>query len=276
MVSSELLRLMLPRFIRNAIRAPKRMIESWISSLISLVGGYSTHQVREDWQVKCHPISLLNFQAHTKVEELRQELDGFVRHSQSDMILLDIGSHYGVFTLAALHYGGLRSRVIAVDPSPFAQSIFKTNLKLVGVSNRVNFINGAVGEKTGTLPMLSTGAAGEYMFVSSTQRSDAKRITLHTINSIIEMTEQKPTHIKIDVEGYEEQVITGGKTYLEKEKPKLFLELHSKIIRDAGKSPESVLASLKEIGYVFERSGLPINVTDAVNMDICRLVCIAH
>lgn len=66
MVNSELFRLILPRPIRNAIRAPDRTLESWLLSLISLAGGYSTHQVREDWQVKCHPISLGAFQVHTK------------------------------------------------------------------------------------------------------------------------------------------------------------------------------------------------------------------
>lgn len=274
MVSSKWLRWILPRSIRNAIRAPKRTIELWILSLISFIGGYSTHQVREDWHVNCHPISLAAFDVHTKVEEFKQELNGFVQHSQPDMILLDIGSHYGVFTLAALHYGGLGARVIAVEPSPIAQSIFQTNLKLAGTSNRVDFINGAVSEKTGTMPMLSTGAAGEYMLVSSTQRSDAKQINIYTINSIVEFTNKKPTHIKIDVEGHEEQVILGGKAYLQQEKPKIFLELHTKIIRNMGKSPENILAILTDIGYIFERYGLPIAPNNAIDFDVCRLVCI--
>lgn len=275
-LSHELLRTLLPRPIRNALRAPARTIESWRLSLHFLLKGHSNYRVREDWEVRCHPVSLVAFRAHTEIEEFQQELDGFVRHSSPGMILLDIGSHYGVFTLAALHYGGPESRVVAVDPSLAAKRIIMANLKLADMMEQVHFIDAAVGATTGTLSMLSTGAAGDYMLVSSSQRRDATQITMHTIPSIIEMTGRKPTHIKIDVEGYEDQVIEGGKAYLEQQQPKIFLELHSKIMRDAGKSPEYLLSSLLDIGYAFERYGMSITVTDAVNMDICRLVCLVN
>jgi FkbM family methyltransferase len=274
-ISHELVRFILPRFIRNILRAPKLTLEFWRLSLISLFGRNSTCHVRDTWEPKCHPVSLTAFQAHSKVEEFRQELDSFVQYSTPGMVLLDIGCHYGVFTLAALHYGGSKSRVIAVDPSKVSQRIFQKNLKLAGISERVDFIDAAVGSKTGTLSMLSTGAAGHHMMVSSNSRSDVSKITLHTITSIIEMAGQKPTHIKIDVEGYEDEVIAGGKDYLEQLKPIIFLELHTKMMRDAGKSPEKLLTTLSDIGYVFERYHMPITISKILDMDICRLVCIA-
>jgi FkbM family methyltransferase len=276
MVASEWIRWILPRPLRNALRAPHQTIESWKLSTLFLLGRHSTQRVRQDWEVRCHPVSLIAFQTHAEIAEFRQELDGFVQHCTPGMILLDIGSHYGVFTLAALHYGGSKARVIAIDPSPTAKHILIANLKLADKMEQVFLIDAAVGATNGTLSMLSTGASGAHMLVSSSQRRDSAQITMHTIPSIIEMTGLKPTHIKIDVEGYEDQVITGARMYLEQQKPKIFLELHSKMMRDAGKSPEAVLYSLLDMGYTsFERHSLPITIMDALDMDICRLVITA-
>jgi hypothetical protein len=45
-------------------------------------------------------------------------------------------------------------------------------------------------------------------------------------------------------------------------------------MRKAGKSPEAVLATLGEMGYLFERLSKPINIANILDLDICRLICI--
>ena len=66
----------------------------------------------------CHPVSLSALVGHTDSEETRLEMDGFIRRCTPGMVLVDVGDHYGMFTLTALHYGGASARVVAVDPSP--------------------------------------------------------------------------------------------------------------------------------------------------------------
>ena len=56
----------------------------------------------------------------TSDDELIEELDSFIAHCRRGMVLFDVGAHFGVFSLAALHYGGPDAIAVAVDPSPAA------------------------------------------------------------------------------------------------------------------------------------------------------------
>ena len=73
--------------------------------------------VREGWTVRCHPISARQFALFRTDDALRQELTSFVAHCRPGMRLLDVGASHGLFSLAALHFGGQTARVVAVDPS---------------------------------------------------------------------------------------------------------------------------------------------------------------
>jgi len=66
----------------------------------------------------------------------------------------------------------------------------------------------------------------------------------------VSKTALTPTHVKIDVEGFEESVLRGGRRLLQSESaPLLFLELHNDMIRAGGRRPEAVLDLVDEFGY---------------------------
>jgi FkbM family methyltransferase len=266
------LKFLIPRQVRNAMRAPKQTLQAMEKAWSYRWGGRENLEVRPGWKVCCHPASIESFRVCVEREEFSQELDGFIRHAAPGMTLLDIGSHYGVFTLAALHYGGPESFVAAIDPSKDVRAIFVANVDLAGVADRVWFIQSALGASEGFLDMLSTNAAGEQMFVASPHRNDTLRIPMTTLSSIAEKMQRLPTHIKIDVEGFEGDVLQGGLTFIARQKPIIFLELHNQMIRNAGNSPQEVLQSLASLGYTFESGGKLIRIEEATRSDICRLV----
>jgi hypothetical protein len=83
-----------------------------------------------------------------------------------------------------------------------------------------------------------------------------------------------PTHLKIDIEGFEVEAIEGGLRALKVHRPLLFLELHTKILRRRGHHPERLLATLQECGYRrFELGGAPASFGDIVADDVARIVC---
>jgi hypothetical protein len=69
-----------------------------------------------------------------------------------------------------------------------------------------------------------------------------------------------PTHIKIDVEGYEAAVVRGAKRTLARLAPLLFLELHNEMIHSEGSDPSHVLDDLEEMRYeMFSIDGVKID-----------------
>lgn len=192
------------------------------------------------------------------------------------MVLLDVGSHYGVFTLAALHYGGPTARVWAVDPSPRCQKLLAANLRLAGEADRAVLIRAAVGATDGQLRMLSTGANSHDFFIASTEeRPDAVRVPQLTLGSLATKIGTQVTHLKVDVEGFEDAVIAGGLEFLRTVRPVLFLELHGDMLRAAGKDPRTVLQDLAACGYRrFELAGRSVELSELAQVGLARVVCL--
>ena len=191
------------------------------------------------------------------------------------MVMLDIGAHYGAFTLAALQYGGPGAQVIAVDPSAETCRVLRINVKLAGASSRVQVIQAAVGSANGQLAMLTTGPLGDhFMVVAEASRPDATLIPQYTITGLVQRTGLVPTHIKIDVEGFEGEVVRGGRDVLREHSPTLFLELHGAILRSQDRRPEAVLSDLADCGYTrLEWNGRPASAAEIAAQDIARIVC---
>jgi hypothetical protein len=55
--------------------------------------------------------------------------------------------------------------------------------------------------------------------------------------------------LKIDVEGYEEEVLLGAEECINAYRPIIFLELHAELIRRRGRDPKRVVGTLKRLGY---------------------------
>ena len=270
-----MVRRLIPRRLRNFVRRPG-VTTRWLAEECKYQFGYAPEcTVREGWTVRCHPASLGAFANVSVGDDNAAELDGFVRRCTSGMKLLDVGSNFGLFTLAALKFGGEAARVVAVDPSAYANRVLSANLKLTGHADRVRIVEAAVGERVGELSMLTTGAAGgHYLIASNSARPDAKPTKMTTVSELARAAASPFTHLKIDVEGHEEHVIVGGIDFIREFKPLIFLELHGQILRADGRDPRVVLGLLADCGYrKLEWRGRSIEVDEAAAMDIARLVC---
>lgn len=270
------IRTLVPRSIRNWLRSPSKSVRYLTDRLAYAVGASPTVSPADGWSVRCHPAARHYFEMFRSDPSQAEELRAFAAHCRPGMTLLDVGAHYGFFSLACLHYAKSEARVLCVEASPKAAGILQANLLLNGVTDRVLLKNYAMGNADGELQMLATGPiGGDYFLVPTEPRSDTVSVPQRTLESVIKETEFHPTHIKMDIESFEFEVLCAGEQVLTNTRPVLFLEIHGAPLIARGKNPSEILDVLKRAGYKTFLSGQQeVNVRDMAAMGFnCRLVC---
>jgi FkbM family methyltransferase len=265
-----------PRTVRNWLRTPSRTVRYLVDRAAFACGSMAVVDVTDGWSLKCHPASRAHFEVFRTDPLQAEELAAFFTSATLGMHLLDIGAHYGIFALAALRAGGPDARVLCVEPSANAVEVLRANLEANRETSRVQVVNAALGNLDGRLRMLTTGPAGaDYLVVPSCSRPDTVLVKMRFMKSVLEEAAFRPTHIKLDIEGYEFEVIEAALDILSKLQPILHLELHGTFLEARGKNPADVIANLRTAGY---RSFLCANrLVDerlmALQQFNCRLVC---
>lgn len=257
MVSPEAVARIIPRPIRNWIRSPSKSLQLVGEESLYALGFTRSLSLRPRFEIRCHPSAYRMALTHQLLDpEQAHEFDAFLRLCRPGMVFFDIGAHYGTFSLAAAHYGGEDAAVVSVEPSSSAARILRCQVRLNGVSGRVRVLEAAAGAQAGSVPMLSTGPSGESYFVSSCRRdlsrpaADFQDVPLVTLDGLARESGVQPTHVKIDVEGYESEVLQGGRLILSGGAvPWLFIELHNQIVAERGGDPRETLRILRDYGY---------------------------
>lgn len=277
-ISKRVIRLLISRDVRNWLRSPRKSIEWAAGELRHAIGANHRIELRPGWYLKCHPVSY-KFAYHFQVDDSEQvnEFDSFISRCRPGMVLFDIGAHFGLFSLAALHYGGRNARAIAVDPSPTAARIVTIQAGLNNLSDRLTMVQASVGAHCGSQNMIAAGvlAAGYYVSPSGNHSGGELTSTREvTLDSLVEECGAKPTHIKVDVEGLEVDVLRGGKNVLSASiAPLLFLELHNQMIQARGDQPVETLNLLRDFGYkLFGVDGGPLNNDRILARPLIRII----
>jgi FkbM family methyltransferase len=276
--AKKMARRLLPRAARNWLRSPSASARWLWDDLKFACGIKHVVEMRPGWSLICHPAAYRGaYCAQKNDPEQTAEFDGFVRNSCQGMILFDIGAHFGLFSLAALHYGGPTARAIAVDPSPTAVSFVNVQAKLNHLSDRLHMIQASASDRAGFQDMVAVGVLASGYYVAPAKSDAANEITQTravTLDGLVDELEITPTHIKIDVEGFEAAVLRGGQKVLSTDPaPTLFVELHNEIVRSAGGNPAESLTLLRNYGYeTFTSDELPISEDRILDTPLIRVI----
>ena len=249
------LRAVLPRTARNWLRDPRQTLRWGIDAGRFAVGGAERLDMRSGWVLRAHPVAArYAYQPLRHDPEQRAELDSFIATCTSGMRLLDVGAHFGVFSLAALHYGGRTASAVAVDPSGTAARMLALHARLNGCADRLLVVQACAGEMEGWRGMLDTGVIGAGYFVeadANRRAEDLSTVRAVSIDALCEELAFTPTHLKIDVEGEELAVLRGASGLLTgSPRPTVFLELHNEILADRGRSADDVVSWLTSRGFI--------------------------
>ena len=120
-------------------------------------------------------------------------------------VFADVGANIGSYTILAS--GVARADTIAFEPDPGTAERLRANVDLNGISDRVCIHVAAAGDKAG-VAKFSVGRDTENQVVTA-DAGASREVPVETLDDA--MGARVPTFIKIDVEGYEAQVLRGAR-----------------------------------------------------------------
>lgn len=143
-----------------------------------------------------------------------------------DEVVADIGANIG---LTAILFSSLARKVFAFEPSPSTYNILTGNLARAGATN-VEAINLGLGHKTESLTITFAKNNRSGGYVSDKIRPETGHVTekiqIDSLDHYFADKESPPNFLKIDVEGFEQNVIKGGVGFLQKNKPTVVMEMN--------------------------------------------------
>lgn len=128
----------------------------------------------------------------------------FVLHFlRSTDTFVDIGANVGSYTI--LGAGEVRAKTISFEPIPETFKILESNILINRITDRVKALNIGLGAKKGNLEF--TKSQGPVNHVATEKEKDTISVPVEIFDNIINI--DHPTLIKMDVEGFETEVIKG-------------------------------------------------------------------
>mgnify|MGYP001606831428 FL=1 len=162
--------------------------------------------------------------------------------------VVDIGANIGYYALMESRLAGKKGKVYAIEHSQINFSNLVKNIKLNGYKNIQAFKLG-IGDKNGSAKMyISPHSNLNSLVVQKNKRIISTiQINIATLDKFLK-NKKYPDFIRMDVEGYEYNIIKGMKNMLKLRRPlKIFIELHPHIMgRD---KTVYVLKTLKDNGF---------------------------
>ena len=150
-------------------------------------------------------------------------------------VVFDCGAHHGTTAVLFALRAGPRGQVTAFEPHPGNVRIIEENLRLNRLST-VRIEPKAIGARPQIVQLRDRSNAA----VAFGSRTRGFPVEMTTLDEYAAATGVRPTFVKIDVEGYEADVLKGATTVLAG-LPKLSIELHPRALPRYGSTFEGLL-----------------------------------
>ena len=174
-----------------------------------------------------------------------------MKNLREGMVCLDIGANLGYYATLESKMVGKTGKVIALEPSPVSFKYLERNLDLQNESN-YEALNLACGGEDGEVRFLITPKSNLNRVLKEDEEAPSDmnvvKVPMKKLDTFLkEKSLKKLDFIRMDVEGYEKQILEGGKESIRKFKPMIQVEVH---LQRLGKdNTKKLLEGLKTHGY---------------------------
>lgn len=167
---------------------------------------------------------------------------------------IDIGGHFGYFSMLAREIVGEEGIVVSFEPMPKTREILTRNLTQNAAKAHQIIVPVAAGEKAGNVKFKDFGLVGSAFATSETDRGDMASfvevdVEIRTIDQVVKESGLSDCRlIKIDAENAELQVVRGALSTLAAFSPRIILETGDGA--NGENNSAEVVALLNQHGYV--------------------------
>lgn len=215
-------------------------------------------------------VELALYQTGTYEKGTIQLLGDFLKKGS---VFMDIGANIGLMSTIASKIVGEKGHVYAVEANPKTIEVLRHNCA-INLCENIEILSIALASEKGSAILyenwnVNRGGA------SLISQGDEHGITVSKERLDDLFSPDSPVHlVKIDVEGFELEVLKGGVEWLKTQQPVFIIEVSTQRSNQEGATPESIMSFVAELGnYSFykqkgtkERRGKLVSVTSAQDL----------
>jgi FkbM family methyltransferase len=139
-----------------------------------------------------------------------EELDFLRAHTPEGGVFVDVGANVGTYAMVLARHVGTSGKVIAIEPHPVTHARLAFNRAASGFT-QVSLVAAAAGPSDGELMIETDGDnLGASHIATGKLSGNAIRVPSFRLQRILDDAKvSRVDALKIDVEGYEDRVLTG-------------------------------------------------------------------
>ena len=161
-------------------------------------------------------------------------------------VIVDIGAHYGYFSLFAALNTAEDSQIIALEPSPTNFSILNQNLTAAGLKH-IQTIQAAVAAQAGPITLFRSHSFNHSLYPSAIEGSSDTVSGLSLAQLIEQQQLSRIDFLKIDCEGAEYPILLEMESSTLAKIQTISLEFHD--LRQKGYAPNDLIEHLQKNGF---------------------------
>ncbi len=197
-------------------------------------------------------------QLATRIDWAEPELRGLAAIVRPGDVALDVGAAHGMYTVPLAHLVGPNGQVHSFEPHPRQQGQLRFLRSLLGAA-QVTVVPGAVGSNQGEHTMRLPVKFGfpiyghAHIVVGTDPPVDRSvkvkywRTPMHTVDDwVAERGLSGVGFVKVDVEGFEPNVITGAEETIDRWRPSLLLEIEERHLGRYGRDANQFADEIRE------------------------------
>ena len=172
-------------------------------------------------------------------------------------IVIDVGANIGEYSLIAAQKVKQNGKVISIEPLKETAQTLTKNFQLNNFTN-YEVITKVIGNENKKVNLYKQMAGGTMGFVDSTligrKFEKVDEVEMTTIDEILSTRNIENVKImKIDIEGYEFELLKGAKNSLQNKKiENMMIEVHINYLKEKGISEKQFYDYLTKQGYVVD------------------------